>query len=189
FPGIAILGNPAEQAAATIAPGGGTGISLYYHYEGDTVSKAYPINTIQSRYFNHIKSDRSGTPTEVISEPGLPYELAGNLVGSKASLGLVLRLDTQPIEDFLDTLDNVTFNQFVLEMGPLENFPDNKQPPKNLIMYFAGSDNGFMERADGRRVAVQAEKEIQVEGIDETGKAIPAVDRPNSLIFNGEKFN
>src|SRR5690606_702186 len=65
FPGITITGNPEEQAAASIAPGSGTGISLYYHYEGDTVSTAYPINTIQSRYFNQVISDRSGTATEL----------------------------------------------------------------------------------------------------------------------------
>ena len=188
FPGIAISGNPAEQAAATIIPGGGTGISLYYHYEGDTVSKAYPINTIQSRYFNQIKSDRSGTPTEVISEPNVAYRLSGNLLGSKANVGLVLKIDTEPIADFLDTLENVTFNQVVLEMGPLENFPETKQPPKNMIMYFSGEDNGFLERFDGRRISVQAEKEIQVEGIDESGNVVPAVDNPNPLIFNGEKF-
>src|SRR5690606_654307 len=119
FPGIAITGDPEQQVTASIAPGNGTGISLYYHYEDDTLSTAYPINTIQSRYFNQIINDRTGTPTEKITEAGVAYELNGELIGSKANVGLVLKLDTQPISDFLDTLDNVTFNQFSLEMGPL----------------------------------------------------------------------
>ena len=188
FPGIAITGNADQQVTASIAPGSGTGISLYYHYKDDTVATVYPINTIQSRYFNQIKNDRTGTPTEKMSEPGIAYELDGNLIGSKANVGLVIKLDTQPISDFLDTLENVTFNQFELEMGPLENFPDTKRPISNLIMYFSGDDNKIKQRKDGSRISVQAEGQVQIEGIDAEGDVVPATERPNSLIFNSEKF-
>lgn len=188
FPGIAITGNPEQQVTASIAPGNGTGISLYYHYEDDTVSTAYPINTIQSRYFNQIINDRTGTPTEKITEAGIAYELDGELIGSKANVGLVLKLDTQPISDFLDTLDNVTFNQFSLEMGPLENFPETKQPIRDIVLYFADEDNGILSRADGKLLSVQAEGQVQVEGVDANGQTIPAADRPTSLLFNSERF-
>lgn len=188
FPGIVITGNPDEQATAAIAPGNGTGISLYYHYKDDTVSTAYPINTIQSRYFNQVKSDRSGTPTASIEERSVAYPPEGNLIGSKANLGLVIQLDTQPIADFLDTLDNVTFNQFLLELGPLENFPDTKPPIKNLVMYFSGDENNIMKRSDGRRIAVQAEGKPQVESVDKEKGAVPALGSPNALVFNPEKY-
>jgi hypothetical protein len=128
FPGITITGNPEEQTTLSIAPGNGTGILLYYHYEGDTASTSYPINTIQSRYFNQVKSDRSGTPIELVTDTNMAYEIPGNLVGSKANVGLVVKLATDPVFEFLDTLQNVTFNQVSLEMGPLENFPETKQP-------------------------------------------------------------
>lgn len=188
FPGITITGSPEEQSTAAIAPGAGTGISLYYHYEGDTVSTAYPINTIQSMYYNQVKSDRSGTPTEQIEDTHVAYDIPGNLIGSKANLGLVVKINTDPISEFLDTLENVTFNQFSLEMGPLENFPETKQPIKSIMMYFSDENNKFFTRIDGRRVPLQGERQPQVEGTDENGNIVPAVDKPNSLVFNGEKF-
>src|SRR5690606_33021663 len=188
FPGIAITGNPQEQAAASIAPGNGTGISLYYHYEGDTVSTAYPINTIQARYFNQVKSDRSGTATELITDTQVAYDIPGDLIGSKANLGLAIKLNMEPLSEFLDTLENVTFNQFSLEMGPLENFPDSKQPIQNIMLYFSDENNDFLERIDGKRIPVQAEGKTQVEGIDGKGNIVPAVDNPNTLIYDSEKF-
>jgi hypothetical protein len=188
FPGIAITGDPEQQVTASIAPGSGTGISLYYHYKDDTVATVYPINTIQSRYFNQIQNDRTGTPTEQITEAGVAYELDGNLIGSKANIGLVIKLDTDPISDFLDTLTNVTFNQFSLEMGPLENFPETKRPISNIIMYFADDDNKIMQRKDGNRISVQDEGQAQIDGTDAEGDIVPSVSRPNSLIFNSEKF-
>lgn len=188
FPGIAITGDPEQQVTASIAAGSGTGISLYYHYKDDTVATVYPINTIQSRYFNQIKNDRTGTPTEKIAEAGVAYELDGNLIGSKANLGLVIKLNTEPISDFLDTLDNVTFNQFSLEMGPLENFPETKQPIQNIILYFSDDNNKRLARADGKLISVQAEGQPQIEGKDANGNVVPATDGPTSLLFNAEKF-
>ncbi|HLT06389.1 MAG TPA: hypothetical protein VK014_02625 [Cyclobacteriaceae bacterium] len=188
FPGIAIAAAPEQQVTASISPGSGTGISLYYHYEDDTVSTAYPINTIQSRYFNQINNSRSETPIAAITDKGVAYELDGNLIGSKAGVGLVVKIDTKPIEDFLDTLENVTFNQFSLEMGPLENFPETKQPIKNLVMYFTDDSNKLLRREDGRLLAIQAESQAQIESKDETGKVTPAVGNPSSLVFNTEKF-
>src|SRR5690606_11330890 len=188
FPGIAIAAAPEQQVTASISPGSGTGISLYYHYEDDTVSTAYPINTIQSRYFNQINNSRSETPIAAITDKGVAYELDGNLIGSKAGVGLVVKLDTKPISDFLDTLENVTFKQFSLEMGPLENFPETKRPIPNIIMYFSGDDNKIMRRKNGDRISIQAEGQAQIEGTDTEGDVVPAVSRPSSLIFNKEKF-
>lgn len=188
FSGITITGNPEEQTTISMAPGSGTGINLYYHYEGDTVSTAYPINTIQSRYFNAVKSDRSGTSTEPIEATSVAYDLPGDLVGSKANLGLVVKIETAPIAEFLDTLENVNFNQVSLEMGPLENFTESKQPIKNIMLYFSDENNGILLRADGKKIPVQAENQAQIQGTDENGNVVPAVDNPNSLVFNGEKF-
>jgi hypothetical protein len=120
--------------------------------------------------------------------PNVAYDVPGSLIGSKANLGLVIKLNTKPISDFLDTLENVTFNQFSLEMGPLENFPETKQPIKSLMMYFGDQNNRFFKRIDGNRVPVQAENEPQVEGTDENGTIVPAINAPNSLLFNNEKF-
>src|SRR5690606_4832275 len=128
-----------------------------------------------------VESDRSGTPLETVTEANISYELPGDLIGSKAGLGLVVKLNTEPVSEFLDTLENVTFNQFTLEMGPLENFPETKQPVPNIMMYFADENNRIMKRVDGREIPVQGERQPQIEGIDVDGNIVPAVDNPNTL--------
>jgi len=101
---------------------------------------------------------------------------------------LVIKLNTETNSDFLDTLDNVTFKQYSLEMGPLENFPETKQPIQNIILYFSDDNNKRLARADGKLISVQAEGQPQIEGKDANGNVVPATDGPTSLLFNAEKF-
>jgi hypothetical protein len=185
FPGIAITGNPEEDVTVAAATGGGTGITLYYHYDEDTVSRTYPINTIQSRHFNHVRSDRSGTPTETITERGRAFDIPGDRVGSKANLGLMIKLDMEPLHDFLDTLSNITFNQITMEAGPVQTFPEHKRPIQNMVMYFLDENNRIYTRSDGAAVAVQGERQSQT-GIDQQGNTVPSAGNQTSLVLNGE---
>ncbi|WP_339678297.1 hypothetical protein [Cyclobacterium marinum] len=184
FPGIVIKGNPDQNTSVSMAIGSGTGITMYYHYEDDTVSTAYPINTIQSRHFNQVISDRQGTPTEVITETNVVYNVAGDKVGVKAGLGMMTQLDMSPLHEFLDTLENVTFNQILLEVGPVDEYPEGKNPYGALVMYFA--DGGeYYRRFDGVKVAVQGENNSQT-GLDQDGNIVPITSNQNGLAFNTE---
>ncbi|AEL25078.1 hypothetical protein Cycma_1307 [Cyclobacterium marinum DSM 745] len=184
FPGIVIKGNPDQNTSVSMAIGSGTGITMYYHYEDDTVSTAYPINTIQSRHFNQVISDRQGTPTEVITETNVVYDVAGDKVGVKAGLGMMTQLDMSPLHEFLDTLENVTFNQILLEVGPVDEYPEGKNPYGALVMYFA--DGGeYYRRFDGVKVAVQGENNSQT-GLDQDGNIVPITSNQNGLAFNTE---
>ncbi|MEX2513397.1 MAG: hypothetical protein WD398_10870, partial [Cyclobacteriaceae bacterium] len=182
FPGIAILGGPDDNATSTLGIGGGTGIIIYYHYEGDTVSTSYPINTIQSRHFNHITNDRQGTPTDVITERGEVYQVPGEKVGIKGNLGMVIKLDMEPAHAFLDTLENITFNQITLEVGPVDEHPEFKGPFNNLLMYFCTDEGEFYNRFDGARVAVQQNGQSQT-GLGPDGSVVPTNSNQNSLIY------
>ncbi len=189
FPGFALKGNPDEETTLTVQQGINTGIRLYYHHDGDTTSTVYNITTSQSRHFNGVISDRTGTPTEAVQMPNTAYH-PGELAGSKANVGLVLKLDMEPLRTFLDTAQNINFNQATLEMGPTENFPDSKLPPSNLIMYFADENNEIKTRAaDGALLSVQRETAPQV-ATDSEGNYIPAVSPGGSsaLLFDSEKF-
>ncbi|MDN3669026.1 DUF4270 family protein [Echinicola jeungdonensis] len=189
FPGFALKGNPDEETTLTIQMGSSTGMRLYYHSEGDTTSTAYNITTFQSRHFNGVISDRTGTPTEIVQVPNTAYD-PGELAGSKANLGLILKLDMEPLRTFLDTAHNINLNQASLEMGPTENFSDSKLPPSNLIMYFADENNKIQTReADGALLSVQRENAPQV-ATDSEGNYIPAVSSGGSsaLIFDSEKY-
>lgn len=157
---------------------------MYYHYEDDTVSTAYPINTIQSRHFNQVISDRQGTPTEVITETNVAYDVDGDKVGVKAGLGMMTKLDMSPLHEFLDTLENVTFNQILLEVGPVDEYPEGKNPYGALVMYFAEGGE-FYRRFDGVKVAVQGENNTQT-GLDQDGNIVPISSNQNGLAFNTE---
>lgn len=186
FPGIVIKGNPAQNTSVSLAVGSGTGITMYYHYDEDTVSTAYPINTIQSRHFNQVISDRQGTVTEQIVENNVAYDVAGDKVGVKAGLGLLIKLDMSPLHEFLDTLENVTFNQILLEVGPIDEYPEGKNPYGALVMYFATDGGEFYRRElDGVKVAVQGETNTQT-GLNQDGNVVPVTGNQTGLAFNTE---
>ncbi len=185
FKGVAIVGNPEENTNISVNIGGGTGIIIYYHYDDDTVSRTYPINTIQSRHFTHVSNDPSGTPIEAITERGKAFDVPGDYLGSKSGLGLLLKLDTSPIQEFLDTLGNVSFNQVQLELGPIVEFPEHRGPHNRLLMYFSTEDNRIMVRSDRALVAVQQENSSHT-NVDSQGNVVPAVSNQTSLIFNSE---
>mgnify|MGYP006144902283 CR=1 FL=1 len=181
IPGIAFQGDTEENASTSIRIGNNTGIIVYFKNQGDTVSRGYAITTAQSRHFNYVNSDRSGTPTEVITEAGKAYDL-GNRVGLKSNLGLTIKLDTSPIEEFLDTLTNVTFNDVILELGPLGSESVTNRPPPSMFLNFTDDSNRVLKR-NGTQIIVQTENQPQFI-TDENGNIIPAVGNPGRLGFS-----
>ena len=150
FPGIAIKGNVEEQAGIPVSVLN-TGMVLYYKNEGDTASRMYLISTHESRSFNHVSNDRTGTPLENVQESRTPYNV-GNLVGLKANTGLVMRINTEPLKNFMDTLQNVVFNQVIIEMGPVEESPEGFRPFNNLYMFYSVNNSGLFSNPQFSRV-------------------------------------
>jgi len=180
--GIALQGNTDENTSTSIRVGNGTGIVVYYKNQGDTVSRGYSITTAQSRHFNFVNSDRSGTPTAVISQPGQSYDV-GNRVGIKSNVGLVMKIDTSPIDSFLDTLTNVTFNDITIEMGPISDHAATNRPPFTMLMYFTDNTNSILSNSSGGALAVQQEGQPQMIE-NENGEKEPATNVPTYLSFN-----
>lgn len=182
--GIAITGNPEEEVSLSVRVGNTTGISVYYHYKGDTVPTVYPISTAQSRHFNYVKNDRQGSQTEIIVQPGTSYN-TGDKVGSKSGVGLVLKIDTSPIAAFLDTIKNVTFNEITFHIGPLETTSADNSPPSFMVMNFTNETNRLLTRFDGEPMSVQADGQAQ-QAIDANGNIVPSVAAPALLAYFSE---
>ena len=140
LPGVAIVPREGDNATAGFSLGGNTGIVFFYHYLGDTTAKKYTITTFSSRSFNGIESDRSGTPTAVVNQYQKPFS-TGPVVGMKSGLGLALRIDTRPIDAFLDTLSGVVFNQVNLQLGPIEEQDEKNTPISGMVMKMVDSQN------------------------------------------------
>ncbi|WP_158531111.1 DUF4270 family protein [Algoriphagus chordae] len=184
FPGIAVKAREGDNSSIGIAIGSSTGLKVYYHYEGDTLSTLYNISTASSRSFNGIKNDRAGTPTAVVTEPKTAYDV-GPTVGMKAGLGMVIKLDTSPFDAFLDTLVGITFNQVALEIGELEPQDETQHVPANIAMYFTDSNNEVLTTSTGIPLSVQTDGYPQVY-TDENGDEVPNTNSPAALIYDSE---
>lgn len=162
FPGIAIKAKEGDNTTIGVALGGNTGIVVYYHLKGDTVSKRFDITTFSSRSFNGVKSDRSGTPTEVITQRGKSYDIEP-IVGMKSTLGLAMRIDTSPLDAFLDTLSGAMFNQVIFSIGAIETQSADNNPITGMVMIFVNQANKpVTSTINGATLHVQTNGQPQV---------------------------
>jgi hypothetical protein len=165
LPGIAFKAEEGENVSFSTLVGNSTGFIFYYKNEGDTVSRSYPIatgiNFNLARHFSQVINDPTGTPLEAVIEKNKAYQLP-DFVGSKSTMGLQVKLDLSPLDDFLDTLSNINFNQVTLEMGPLKDY-SAPESPVTLIPYFTNETNRLLFRKDGFPMIVQPDGGPQVD--------------------------
>jgi hypothetical protein len=168
LPGLVFKGAENENVSFNTRVGNNTGFVFFYKNEGDTVSRTYPIatgiNNNSARHFSQIVNDPTGTPTEIVQNKMQAYDL-GQFAGGKSGLGMLVKLDMSPLDAFLDTLENVTFNQVRLEMGPLVNNNATNRPPQFQIMYFTNETNKILLRRDSYPMSVQQDGRIQVDPV------------------------
>ena len=185
IPGVAIVPRAGDNTTAGFSLGGNTGITFHYHNSGDTTKLTYKINTFSSRSFNGVESDRRGTPTEVVRDYQKSYS-TGALVGMKSGLGLAIRLDTSPLDAFLDTIKGVVFNQVTLQMGPIEEPGKGQTPISGMVMKFIDSKNEvLLSSINQAELHVQGDGQVQVIE-DEKGTKVPNNFFPSSAIIGYE---
>lgn len=161
LPGVAITAREGDNATAGFSSGTNTGITVYYHALGDTTALKYSISTLSSRSFNSISSDRKGTPTEVVKDYLKSYS-TGQILGMKSGLGLAIRVDTDPIDAFLDTLEGVIFNQVNFTIGAIENQDAGNVPISAMVLKFVDSQNRvLLSSLNKAELHVQADGQAQ----------------------------
>ena len=185
LPGVAIVPRAGDNTTTGFSLGGNTGITFHYHNAGDTTKFTYKITTFSSRSFNGIESDRSGTPTAVVQDYQKSYS-TGAIVGMKSGLGLAIRLDTSPLDAFLDTIKGVVFNQVTLQMGPIEEPLKGQTPISGMVMKFIDSKNQvLLSSINQAELHVQGDGQVQVVE-DAKGNKVPNNFFPSSAIINYE---
>lgn len=185
FPGIAVKGRKGDNTTVGLDPGSSMGFFFYYHMPGDTSRLVYQVSSASSLGFSTVKSNRSGTPTEIMKERGKSHKV-GPLVGMKANLGMAIKLDTSPFDAFLDTLKGVTFNQVNFEFGKIEPFAKDQNPISSIYMYFTDNSNQILTRRVGNQdvpLGVQDDRAFQTE-LDANGNILLAFNNPASINFN-----
>jgi hypothetical protein len=188
LPGLVFKGVDNENVSFSTRVGNNTGMVFFYKNEGDTISRAYPISTginnNFARHFSQVINDPTGTPTEVIDRKTVDFDL-GPMAGGKSLLGLLVKLDMSPLDAFLDTLENVTFNQVTLEFGPLQNNIATNRPPQFQIMYFTNETNEILLRSDGLPMAVQPDGRPQIDN----DKKEPLYSEGPALLIHSRQNN
>ncbi len=188
LPGLVFKGVENENVSFSTRVGNNTGMVFFYKNEGDTVSRAYPISTginnNVARHFSQVINDPTGTPTEVIDRKSVDFDL-GPMAGGKSMLGLLVKLDMSPLDAFLDTLENVTFNQVTLEFGPLQTNIATNRPPQVQIMYFTNETNQILLRSDGLPMAVQPDGRPQIDN----DKKEPFYSESPALLLHSRENN
>ncbi|MGM0943836.1 MAG: DUF4270 family protein [Bacteroidota bacterium] len=183
FPGVAIKAREGDNTTVGINLGINTALVAYFHYDGDTVAENYRISTLSSRSFNGVQNDRTGTPTQIVSERGQNYDV-GDIVGAKANLGMVIKLDTSPISEFLDSLSGIVFNQVTFEFEEIEEYPETQNPLFSGYLLFTDEENNFIYKGEEiSPLTVQRTGQPQVEE-DENGNLSPLNRAPAQLVFN-----
>ncbi|MBW3467723.1 hypothetical protein EGN73_07820 [Arthrospiribacter ruber] len=190
LPGIVFTGIEGDNSSFSLQPGNNTGLVFFYRNDEDTVSRAYPIatgvNNNVARHFNQVERNPSGTPTEGLNEPWIAYDL-GNKVGGMNNTGILVKIDTSPLQEFLDTLQSVTFNQVTLEIGPLIGNVDSKRPPQFLEMAYTNEFNRLVYSDNGLLLSVQPDNGIQFD--PNTGNPFANASQQPALLtyFSDEK--
>lgn len=183
MPGVAIVPREGDNTTAGFSLGGNTGITFYYHNTGDTTALKYSITTFSSRSFNGIESERQGTATEVVKDYQKTYS-TGNVVGMKSGLGLAIRLNTRPLDAFLDTLSGVVFNQVTLQLGPIEEQAAGQTPITGMVMKFIDSENRvLLSSINQAELHVQGDGQLQVIE-QEDGTKVPNNFFPSSAVIS-----
>ena len=101
----------------------------------------------------------------------------------KSGLGLVIRLDTSPLDAFLDTIKGVVFNQVTLQMGPIEEPVKGQTPISGMVMKFIDSKNQvLLSSINQAELHVQGDGQIQVIE-DENGNKVPNNFFPSAAVI------
>jgi hypothetical protein len=188
LPGVAIVPRAGDNTTSGFSLGGNTGITFHYHNTGDTTKLTYKITTFSSRSFNGVESDRRGTPTAVVTDYLKSYS-TGAIVGMKSGLGLAIRLDTSPLDAFLDTIKGVVFNQVTLQMGQIEDQYEGQKPISGMVMKFIDSKNQvLLSSINQAELHVQGDGQVQVIE-DEKGNKVPNNSFLSSALINYETIS
>jgi hypothetical protein len=102
----------------------------------------------------------------------------------KSGLGLALRIDTRPIDAFLDTLSGIVFNQVNLQFGPIEAQDEKNTPISGMVMKMVDSQNRvLLSSINKAELHVQGDGQAQVVE-DDKGNFVPNNFFPSSAIIS-----
>ncbi|NDE60999.1 MAG: hypothetical protein EB038_02065 [Cyclobacteriaceae bacterium] len=101
-------------------------------------------------------------------------------------MGLAMRINTRPLDAFLDTLSGVVFNQVNFVLGPIEDQGEGQSPISGMVMKFVDTQNRvLLSSINKAELHVQGDGQPQVIE-DDKGKLVPNNFFPSVALINYE---
>jgi len=111
-----------------------------YNSDGTPVDRFYsmgigPIN------FYHIDADASTTPISNLQANNTDFFPPNDMRYLQYGTLIALKIDLSPFFGLSDTIQNLVINKAEVDVGPLEPFSENMNPPDVLNAYFTDASN------------------------------------------------
>ena len=136
FKGLAVGSDEANNTLSRFALGA---VVMYYHNAGETAAKAVNFSASFGRFFNQIKSVRTGALGGLRKAyDAVPSTTTGNLTYIQSGTGLKTRIEMPSLKDLGKNRD-IIINEARLVLKPVSGgvFSSVQLPPSRLRLYEA----------------------------------------------------
>lgn len=142
FKGIAIIADAGNNKITQFNPAS-FGISLNYNEtnaDGEIVDRVYSFDLGAMKFFN-LTSDLSGTALAGILPDNNEFSPSGDFRYVQSGTMISLKVDYNPVFDFLDTIENLVIQKAFLTVGDVPVNQPGADFPFSLIGYFTDDVN------------------------------------------------
>lgn len=175
FPGFAIQTTSDVNNIFGIQTGGAFEVVFYYSEPNSDnsglVQEDFKMSASGMQNFYNLTIDRSGTEFANVTEVNTEYSTT-SLIGVQAGVGLVTKINLSELERFSNDVSEVIINSAVLQIGPIDNFPDGQVPPFGIALFLTDDRNTLIPDRTGFR-------SIQSDGSNPLGSGSPV-----NLLYN-----
>jgi hypothetical protein len=155
FNGFALV--PAESNDVIVgihAESNATFVRMYFHSAIDTTFLDFIFDNaftsdgdLLNKYFNRITLDKSGAPTQIITDYYTEYETGDAYSYINGSSGIFTKLDFSPFYNLLDTVEFLIINRAEL-VTEVKAWQNNMPPSASLDLYATDQSNRFIANTD-----------------------------------------
>ncbi len=133
-----------------------TNLTLYFHYQGDTVSSSYKFDMPIS--FSNIESDVSNsTLAPLATQDFIPTSTTNDIAVIQAGTGIGVKIEFPYLKDFAAN-QSVVIQRAQLDIPSLESAMSSAFSAPNQLLFLFGNGNGFFFLPNGAIEFLQSEE-------------------------------
>lgn len=177
FPGFVIKSTDNVNNVFGLQTGASFEIIFYYSEpnadNSGIAANDFKMSASGMPNFYNLEIERAGTAFAPVTEVNTQYDNT-SVVGVQAGAGLVTKVDISDLENFSNSVSDIIINSAVLEIGPIEDFPNGQSPPVGMALFLTDDRNTVIPDRSSFR------------SIQSDGSNPLASGNPVNLIYNPE---